>query len=200
MEGWASLRFDFTGLGDSGGAFGDTALDSNVADLEDAAVHLATSHAPPRLLIGHSLGGAAALLVAPRLPSLRGLVLLGAPSDLDHLPEAVPAIRTAAEHDRPVATSIGGKSIEVGPHLLPSLARRDLRASVTDLHLPLLVLHAPRDEVVPFVHAERLTRWAGPRATLIPLDGADHLLTSPAQAARAADEIATWARPFFDFP
>ena len=68
---------------------GDTDLDSNVADLEDAAAHLAAFHAPPRLLIGHSLGGAAALLAAPRLPSLRGLVLLGTPSDLDHLPEAV---------------------------------------------------------------------------------------------------------------
>ena len=198
VEGWASLRLDFTGLGKSGGVFGDTDLDSNVADLEDAAAHLAAFHAPPRLLIGHSLGGAAALLAAPRLPSLRGLVLLGTPSDLDHLPEAVPAIRTAAERGRPIATILGGQRVEVGPGLLPNLVRCDLRAALADLYLPLLILHAPRDEVVPFAHAERLTRWAGPRATLIPLDAADHLLTSPDQAAGAAREIAAWALPFFD--
>ncbi|MDF1553727.1 MAG: alpha/beta fold hydrolase [Deferrisomatales bacterium] len=195
-EGWASLRFDFTGLGKSGGEFGDTDLDSNVADLEDAAAHLDEFYAPPRLLVGHSLGGAAALLAAPRLPSLRGLVLLGAPSDLEHLAEAVPAIRAAAERGRPVATTLGGKRVEMGPGLLPSLARHDLRAALADLPLPLLVLHAPGDSVVPFVHAERLARWAGPRATLIPLDAADHLLTSPDQAARAAREIVTWALPF----
>lgn len=195
-EGWASLRFDFTGLGTSGGAFGDTDLDSNVADLEDAAAHLDEFYAPPRLLIGHSLGGAAALLAARRLPSLRGLVLLGAPSDLEHLPEAVPAIRAAAERGRPVATRLGGRRIEVGPHLLPSLAHRDLRRALSALHLPLLVLHAPGDAVVPFVHAERLSRWAGPRATLISLDAADHLLTSPDQAARAAREIVAWALPY----
>ncbi len=197
-EGWASLRFDFTGLGKSGGVFGDTDLDSNVTDLEDAAAHLAAFHAPPRLLIGHSLGGAAALLAAPRLPSLRGLVLLGVPSELDHLSEAVPAIRAAAKRNRPVSTTLGGQRVEVGPGLLPSLARHDLRAALADLHLPLLVLHAPGDEVVSFVHAERLTQWAGPRATLIPLDAADHLLTSQDQAARTAREIVAWALPFFD--
>jgi putative redox protein len=191
--GWGSLRFDYAGLGESSGRFADTDLDSNVADLEDAAAHLAASFAPPRLLIGHSLGGAAALLAAPRLPSLGGLVLIGAPSDLEHLPEAVPAIRTAAERGQPVATRIGGRSLEVGPGLLPSLGRHDLRAALEHLPIPLLVLHTPDDAIVPFPHAERLAAWAGSGATLVPLAG-DHLFSTPAQAAALARHIVAWAR------
>lgn len=191
--GWASLRFDFTGLGASGGVFADTSLDTNLADLGDAAAHLAASHAPPRLLIGHSLGGAAALLTAPRLASLAGVVLVGAPSELHHLPHAVPAMAIAAQESKPVVATLGGRSLAIGPDLLPSLARHDVRTAVEALHLPLLLLHAPQDEVVPFAHAERLVEWAGTRGTLVPLDGGDHLLSSPDVASLAAAAIAGWA-------
>jgi putative redox protein len=53
--GIAVLRFDFTGLGGSGGDFGNTDSSSNVADLVLAADHLRERFAAPTLLIGHSL-------------------------------------------------------------------------------------------------------------------------------------------------
>src|SRR5215212_6661587 len=59
MQGIAVLRFDFTGLGGSEGDFGNTNFSSNVADLCAAADFLRTKYAAPKLLIGHSLGGAA---------------------------------------------------------------------------------------------------------------------------------------------
>ena len=66
-QGVSVFRFDFTGLGGSDGDFGNTNFSSNVEDLLDAAEFLTEHHQAPSLLIGHSLGGAAALVAASRL-------------------------------------------------------------------------------------------------------------------------------------
>ena len=67
VEGYGVLRFDFTGLGGSGGDFSNTHFSSNVGDLVAAADWLRAHHGPPTLLIGHSLGGAAVLAAADRI-------------------------------------------------------------------------------------------------------------------------------------
>ena len=54
--GYGVLRFDFTGLGGSGGDFANTDFSSNVNDLVAAADWLRAEHGAPTLLIGHSLG------------------------------------------------------------------------------------------------------------------------------------------------
>ena len=58
------LRFDFTGLGSSEGEFADTDFGGNVQDLIAAVAAMTTAGMAPTLLIGHSLGGAAALAAA----------------------------------------------------------------------------------------------------------------------------------------
>ena len=60
-DGIAVFRFDFTGLGESEGDFGDTNFSSNVEDLVTAAKFMAKNYEGPKILIGHSLGGAAVL-------------------------------------------------------------------------------------------------------------------------------------------
>src|SRR5579859_184384 len=68
-EGIATLRFDFTGLGESQGDFADTTFSGNVADLTAAAKFLAEKYEAPKILIGHSLGGTAVLEAAHDIPS-----------------------------------------------------------------------------------------------------------------------------------
>ncbi|NIV32584.1 MAG: alpha/beta fold hydrolase, partial [Anaerolineae bacterium] len=65
-NGIAVLRFDFTGIGASEGEFANTHFSSNVDDLVAAYDYLKDQHRAPALLIGHSLGGAAAIAAAPR--------------------------------------------------------------------------------------------------------------------------------------
>src|SRR5947199_7395293 len=52
-RGIAVLRFDFTGLGMSGGDFSDSSFSSNVEDLACAATYLREDFSPPSLLVGH---------------------------------------------------------------------------------------------------------------------------------------------------
>ena len=81
QHGIAVLRFDFTGLGRSEGEFANTTFSSNVDDLVAAADHLRQTLAAPSILIGHSLGGAAVLAAAHRVPEAGAVVTINAPSD-----------------------------------------------------------------------------------------------------------------------
>lgn len=81
----AVLRFDFTGLGGSGGDFGNTNFSSNYADLVHAEGYLRDHHSAPTVLIGHSLGGAAVLAATELIPETRAVITIGAPADTEHL-------------------------------------------------------------------------------------------------------------------
>ena len=78
----AVFRFDFTGLGESEGDFGDTNFSSNVDDLVAAAQFMAATYEGPKILIGHSLGGAAVLQAAARVPSSLSLIHISEPTRL----------------------------------------------------------------------------------------------------------------------
>ena len=79
-EGIAVMSFDFTGLGNSDGDFANTNFSSNLQDLLAAVDFLRREYEAPRLLIGHSLGGAAVLAMAGRVEEAGAVVSIAAPS------------------------------------------------------------------------------------------------------------------------
>ena len=80
MRGFGVLRFDFTGLGSSEGEFANTNFSSNVDDLVRAAGWLREHRQAPKILIGHSLGGAAVLAAAGRIDEVQAVATIGAPA------------------------------------------------------------------------------------------------------------------------
>ena len=78
-EGIATLRFDFTGLGQSEGQFEGNTFARDVDDLVAAADALRAHHRAPALLVGHSRGGTAALAAAVRIPEVAAVATIGAP-------------------------------------------------------------------------------------------------------------------------
>jgi putative redox protein len=84
-RGIATLRFDFTGLGESEGEIGATTFAHNVDHVVAAANALRQTHRAPALLIGHSLGGSAVLAAAERIPEAVGVATIGAPFDPQHV-------------------------------------------------------------------------------------------------------------------
>src|SRR5580658_1801855 len=81
--GVATLRFDFSGLGESEGEL--SPFSSNIDDLVAAARHMASLGMAPALLIGHSLGGAAVLAAASEIASAKAVATIGAPGDPAHV-------------------------------------------------------------------------------------------------------------------
>jgi uncharacterized OsmC-like protein/pimeloyl-ACP methyl ester carboxylesterase len=192
-RGFAVLRFDFTGLGESEGDFAGSDFSSNVSDLVAAAEFLRAEREAPSLLVGHSLGGAAAIVAAARITEVRAVATIGAPSEAAHLRDTLLRENPELEGSEEAEVELGGRRFRIHRQLLEDLGAQNVDAAVASLARPLLVLHAPDDEIVGIEHAERLFAAARQPRSLISLDGADHLLTEPPGARRAAEVLAAWA-------
>ncbi|MCE8536245.1 OsmC family protein [Ruegeria pomeroyi] len=190
--GIAVLRFDFTGLGHSGGEFANTTFTSNVDDLDAAATYLAGRDMAPALLIGHSLGGAAVLRARARIATVRAVVTIGAPADpghvAHHFEDALPRIRAEGAAE----VCLGGRPFRIGRQFVEDIAESALQPAIAELHAALLVLHAPRDETVSIDNAARIFMAAKHPKSFVTLDDADHLISRAQDAEYAADVIAAW--------
>ena len=197
-RGIAVLRFDFTGLGSSEGEFANSTFSSNVADLVHAADHLRATRKAPSILIGHSLGGAAILAAAGKIPEAKAVATIAAPSDPTHVTglfkEHVDAIRAQGE----VEVSLAGRPFRIKREFLDDIVEHELMKDVTGLHKALLVMHSPIDDTVGIDNATKIFVSAKHPKSFVSLDHADHLLTKPADALYAADVIATWASRYVE--
>ncbi|MEM6758189.1 MAG: bifunctional alpha/beta hydrolase/OsmC family protein [Pseudomonadota bacterium] len=194
--GIAVLRFDFTGLGHSGGEFENTSFTSNVRDLEQAVAYLEHREMPPTLMIGHSLGGAAVLKAAANLPHIKAVATLGAPFDPGHVThnfaDALPDIAAHGSAE----VSLGGRPFRIGQEFVQDVEAEELAPVIGRLNAALLVLHAPRDAIVSIDNASQIFLAAKHPKSFVTLDDADHLISSAEHAEYAADIIATWARKY----
>lgn len=193
-RGIATLRFDFTGLGESAGAFADSTFSSNVGELLAAAEYLETHHRAPALLIGHSLGGAAVLAAAGQIPSCRAVATIGAPYDPAHVKNVIPEEEIVAHGEAEVR--LAGRRFRMKKAFLDDLTAQDNEARIRDLDRPLLIMHAPSDAIVGIDNAGLIYQAARHPKSFVCLDGADHLLSRPADAAYAADVLAVWVGPY----
>ncbi|MGH1344880.1 MAG: bifunctional alpha/beta hydrolase/OsmC family protein [Nannocystales bacterium] len=195
-HGWAVLRFDFTGLGDSEGEFADTHFSSNVQDLIGACQWLELHHASPQLLIGHSLGGAAVLRAAASVQSVAAVATLGAPARPDHVLALIDDQIETVEREGEAAVNLAGRQFTIRRSFLEDLRAHEMQTAIGELRRALLVLHAPGDTVVGVENAAEIFTAAKHPKSFVALDGADHLLTRPADARFAANVIAAWAQRF----
>lgn len=195
-RGIAVARFDFTGLGRSGGDFADTNFSSNVDDLLAAADWLRQTFVAPTLLVGHSLGGAAVLAAAPRIPEVAAIVTIGAPADPGHVTHLFSAALDEIEADGHAEVSIAGRSFTVTKQFLDDVSQAELEPTLKTLATPVLFMHSPDDTIVSIDNADTLfARTAHPKS-FVALDGADHLLSNPDHADYAAEVLAAWADRF----
>ncbi|WP_415882103.1 alpha/beta fold hydrolase [Neptuniibacter sp. QD72_48] len=196
--GIAVLRFDFTGLGHSGGEFANTGFSSNVADLALAADYLRENYQAPQLLIGHSLGGAAVLAAADRIAEAKAVVTIGAPAEPGHV------IHNFGDHVNTICNQgsaeveLGGRAFTIRREFIDDISDVSLETKVKHLKKALLVLHAPMDVTVSLDNAARIFQMAKHPKSFITLDNADHLLTRVEDAEYTAEVISTWVQRYID--
>ncbi len=191
--GYGVLRFDFTGLGGSGGDFANTNFSSNVDDLVAAADWLRDHRGAPTLLIGHSLGGAAVLAAAGRVDDARAVVTLGAPFEPAHVTHQFGAALQVIETAGQAQVSLGGRPFTIRRSFVDDVNGQAQQQRIRALRRPLLVMHAPEDAVVEVDNARRIFEAARHPKSFVALDGADHLLAREADARFAAGIISSWA-------
>ncbi|MYD51429.1 MAG: alpha/beta fold hydrolase [Dehalococcoidia bacterium] len=192
-RGIAVFRFDFTGLGHSDGEFANTNFSSNVADLKAAAEFLRQSHEAPKILIGHSLGGAAVLAAAEAVPEAKAVATIGAPFDVEHVSENFSASVDEIREKGEAEVTLGGRPFVIKRQFLDDIGSQDQARRIADLRKALVVFHGPLDRQVGIDNAAAIYSAAKHPKSFVTLDDADHLLTERSDAIYVADVISAWA-------
>ena len=164
---------------------------TNVSDITAAAVALIRRGAGPCVLVGHSLGGAAAVLAASRLHTVTQVVAVASPASVAHVEhlfsaDALERIRSEGSGE----VRIGPKPVRVGRDFLDDLHQHDVAAAAASLGRPMLVVQAGADTVVGRDQTEALA--AAGSATLHTVAGSDHLFTDRRHSDELVRTILDW--------
>ena len=191
--GYAVLRFDFTGLGDSEGDFAETSVTSNIGDIEAAARFMEQRGFGPCAMVGHSLGGAATLLAAGSVPTVRAVAAVAAPFGPDHVRHlfAEDDVEQALASGR-VTVRIAGRPFQIAAEFFHDLERHCSPERIAALGRPLLVVHGTADAVVGIEEGERIFAAARQPRWFTAIPDADHLFMQQRHAERAAAAIVTF--------
>ena len=192
----AVLRFDFTGLGSSQGDFANTNFSSNVGDLLAAYKAVSERYHAPKLLVGHSLGGAAVLKAATLLDQIAAVVTIGAPSDVEHVAHLFQSEKEEIEVTGKAKVSLAGRQFTIKKQFIEDLSDTNILGGLEHFKKSLLVMHSPLDNTVGVEHAGRIFSAAQHPKSFVSLDSADHLLMNRKDAAYAASVIGAWAQRY----
>jgi alpha-beta hydrolase superfamily lysophospholipase len=197
-NGIAVMRFDFTGLGESEGDFADTNFSSNVDDLVMAAEFMARQYEAPKILIGHSLGGAAILQAAADITSSVAVITIAAPADPGHVTRALGDTKDIVEHRGEANVNLAGRTFKIKKQFLDDLESIPMQKTIRNLDRAILIFHSPVDDVVGIENAAKIFQIARHPKSFISLDRADHLLMNPKDSQYVGSLIATWAMRYVD--
>ncbi len=197
-NGIAVLRFDFTGLGESEGDFADTSFSTNIDDLISAADYIGGNYESPSILIGHSLGGAAVLVAASRLESVKAVATIGAPYNPAHVKHLFASDIDKIEADGEAKVNLAGRPFTIKKQFLDDVDKANSKDNIRSLGKALLVLHSPQDETVSIDNATSIYKAAKHPRSFVSLDGADHLLTNKKDSVYVGEVISSWASRYVE--
>ena len=197
-NGIGVLRFDFTGLGESEGSFEETNFTHNVSDVVEAAKYLELEYGNASLLVGHSLGGAAVLIAASQLETVKAVVTIGTPSDPYHVTHLFHDNLHKLDDQGFIEFNFTGTPLKIKKQFIEDLKANSLTTVVKSLKKPYLILHSPQDKTVSIDHAATLYHSAFHPKSFVTLDGSDHLLSNKVDSQYAGNIIATWVKRYIN--
>ena len=197
-EGIATLRFDFTGLSESEGDFAHSGFQSNVSDLIAAAEFMEQEYESPRFLLGHSLGGTAAIQAASAIDSVRAVCSIGSPFEPDHALHLVGDALDTVQAEGRAKVELAGRTFEISRDFVDQFESAQMESIVKNLGRAILVMHSPVDNTVGIDHAAKIFGAAKHPRSYISLDDADHMLSRKRDAQYAGRMAAAWATRYLD--
>lgn len=197
-HGFGVVRFDFTGLGKSEGAFADSHFSANVDDLLAVNKYMAEHYRAPSLLVGHSLGGAAVIVAASQLDNVKAVATIGAPATTEHVKRHFSHQFDEIPEKGHVEVNIGGRPFKINQEFVEDFDKTDLPEITKQLRKPILIMHAPFDQVVGIDNAQQLFVNAFHPKSFISLNDADHLLLRDKDSLYVGNMIGAWVQRYFE--
>ena len=194
-KGISTLRFDWSGMGDSEGTFADVTVGTCCDQLERAFEYIHTQQYSRIGLIGSSYGGHIAILVAPRHPTLLALGLKCPVPDfaemlrLEFGEAAIDHWRRSGE----IPNVTGGNSpIELGYGFYEDCLKHDAYSAATTIKAPVMIVHGEQDELVPIHQIQQLNDSLQGDTRLHLLPEANHHFGRPEDFRKMTSLLAGW--------
>ena len=181
QAGYAVLRFDFTGLGDSEGAFEDTNFRSMVKDIECAAKWLAAHYEPASVLIGHSMGGTASLAASQNacasLTRIQKVITLASPAYPAHVLHHFGLAMDKLNRGEKAQIIVAGQAYSVKPAFVEDVRSYDMDVQMQACDIPIMAIRAGNDGLIGPQAAEQILLFTEAESQLREVTGADHLFS-----------------------
>jgi len=181
-NGFAVLRFDFRGSGESEGLFESVTVSGEVSDLIAAMdwLYARKEVSKEKLgVVGLSLGGVVAILTASRDERIKAVCTWSAPADFRELilMGATRRIFGGTEVDELFSREFIElpSGYRIRKSFLVDLFKHDILGNVAKISpRPLLIVHGTNDQLVPLSQAEKLYMAAEKPKEKYFIKGADH--------------------------
>ena len=191
--GFTTLRFDFSGNGESEGKVEDTTYTRMLGEIE-VAISLLERHGIKKIgIAGHSMGAMLALLAGKADPRIGAVAFISGSSQAARVREVFPpeAIEKAEKYGSSAAF-VYGRDMILKREFLLDVERYNVGHDVATLGKPLLIIHGTADEIIPHFHARQLFNWASGQKKLELIDGADHLLRKEEHLGAVKAAVCGW--------
>ncbi|NNF23093.1 MAG: OsmC family protein [Saprospiraceae bacterium] len=189
----ATLRFDFTGLGENLKNLGTNNFSTNVDDLLSAAKFLQDNFKAPEIIIGHSLGGTAAILASQNLPSVKAMITIAAPADMHSVSDLL-----SKDSNKSNSITVGDTPFIVNQGFLEDLKNHNTQTILEENRKAILIMHSPQDKIVSIDNASDLYSYAFHPKSFISMDKADHMLSRQEDSLYAGKVMASWLEKYLE--
>jgi pimeloyl-ACP methyl ester carboxylesterase len=191
-QGRAMLRLDYSGHGESGGAFTDGTIGLWAAD---ARLVIETVVDGPLLLVGSSMGGWIALLLAPHM-DVTGLVGIAAAPDFTETlmwaAMAPPERALLLERGWIEVPSEYGEPLRITRALIEDGREHPVLGAPIPITCPVRLLQGRRDDDVPWETALRISEdLASTDVRVVLVKDGDHRLSRPQDLALLRRTVAS---------
>lgn len=195
--GIGTLRLDFTGIGQSEGDFSLTNLDTQIQDFTSAADWLRQHVRAPDILIGHSFGGLVALNACGLIPEIKACVTIATPNSPAHVLGIIGAEKThEIEQNGATRIEVNRQPYTLRRQFVDNARQFQMADAMRRLKVPLLMMHSPRDDMVPVHHAQAMFEAAPLPKSLMMIEDADHMVYERPAAEFVVDTIGLWSRRY----
>ncbi len=195
-KGISVFKFDFPGLGESEGDFSKTNFSTNLENIRIAFNFLKQNYEAPKLLIGHSLGGAAMMRLTMEFDEVIATSLIAAPDEPSHLAEKLKKTMYDANVYGSAKRTIGGIEFELTKEFFDDLIENSKFHDLSKITKPILVMHSPDDDTIDLKYSIKNFEEVSGHKSFITLNNVGHLLMQPKDAEYVGKLIALWSKQY----
>lgn len=176
-QGLAAIRFDFSGSGESDGDFVEMTFSTEVYEAEQILNYvqdLPTTDQERIGVVGLSMGGAVASILAGKNPALVKALVLWSAAGIDTIAGIYRSKENQDIFPRNQREDLDIGGLWLNHDFYEDLSGWDTYDALKDYQRPVLILHGTEDQTVPPATAEKYQAALSGRAKLVYVAGADH--------------------------